>query len=285
MTSSDFDVRFGFRPPPVDLSVKDMPVSLRNGLWEVTWTTYFSNIFSSHEYSFAYSKEFDYICKRIWFHFFKLPSDELDEDPRIALQFIRDRFFRFQFVDVYKFIEFLARDKSWGFQNGGVKYAKLCNLVLSRERASFRFAETTLVQISDKEQIEEIETAIENTFSKGVSDHIRRAAEIYSSPDRDYRNSIKESISAVEAAVRFVSGKKTVGVARPLKDLGDAFKLHPALRDGFEKLYAFTSDESGIRHALLDESAITQDDARYMLVSCSAFANYLVALKANKDLD
>ena len=109
---------------------------------------------------------------------------------------------------------------------------------------------------------------------------MRRAAELYGQrPTPDYRNSIKESISAVEAAVQFLAGKKSYGVERPLKAIEEEFEIHPALRGGFEKLYAYTSDADGIRHALLEKDKLTQADARYMLVACSAFANYLVSHK------
>jgi hypothetical protein len=44
------------------------------------------------------------------------------------------------------------------------------------------------------------------------------------------------------------------------------------------KLYGYTSDAGGIRHSLVDGSdPVTVDDARLMIVVCSAFANYLVA--------
>ena len=47
-------------------------------------------------------------------------------------------------------------------------------------------------------------------------------------------------------------------------------------------LYAYTADESGVHHALIEETAgVTGDDARFMLVTCSAFTNYLVTLSAN----
>lgn len=41
------------------------------------------------------------------------------------------------------------------------------------------------------------------------------------------------------------------------------------------KLYAYTSDEGGIRHAMLDEPNLTAADARYFLLSCTSFVNYL----------
>jgi hypothetical protein len=40
-------------------------------------------------------------------------------------------------------------------------------------------------------------------------------------------------------------------------------------------LYGYTSDSSGIRHALQDEPNLDFVDAKFMLVACSAFVNYL----------
>jgi len=67
-----------------------------------------------------------------------------------------------------------------------------------------------------------------------------------------------------------------------LKKLEDkGIELHPALKSSFSSLYGYTNDADGIRHALLEESTLDFDDAKFMLVSCSAFVNYLAA-KANK---
>ena len=59
-----------------------------------------------------------------------------------------------------------------------------------------------------------------------------------------------------------------------LKSLKD--KIHPAMKGAFEKLYGYTSDANGIRHANgLGEGDSTFEEAKYMLISCSAFVNYL----------
>jgi len=57
-------------------------------------------------------------------------------------------------------------------------------------------------------------------------------------------------------------------------------KLHPALIEAFKKFYGYTSDAEGIRHPLLEEPALSYEDAKFMLVSCSAFVNYVIT-KAN----
>jgi hypothetical protein len=68
--------------------------------------------------------------------------------------------------------------------------------------------------------------------------------------------------------------------------LGDALKqlekrglsIHPCLKTAFSKLYGYTTDQGGIRHAEgMFESNVTFEEAKFMLVSCSAFINYLIA--------
>jgi hypothetical protein len=98
----------------------------------------------------------------------------------------------------------------------------------------------------------------------------------------DYRNPIKESISAVEALCKTINNdeKATLGVA--LKSLEKKGLMHPALTSAFSSLYGYTSDAQGIRHALTEKSNLSSADARFMLISCSAFINYVIAVTANK---
>ena len=52
--------------------------------------------------------------------------------------------------------------------------------------------------------------------------------------------------------------------------------IHSAMKAGFEKMYGYTSDADGIRHGGIDFTNAPAEDAKYMLVSCSAFVNYLI---------
>ena len=101
----------------------------------------------------------------------------------------------------------------------------------------------------------------------------------------DYENSIKESISAVEAICEIITllhGKEAT-LGNMLKHLEDkGVYIHPALKSAFNILYGYTSEASGIRHAKnLGGEDSTFAEAKYMLVACSAFVNYLIALNAD----
>ena len=82
----------------------------------------------------------------------------------------------------------------------------------------------------------------------------------------DYRNSIKESISAVESISKVISGDPKAELGKALKIIKTKIGLHTALEQGFLKIYGYTSDADGIRHALMEQSSCDFEDAKYMLV-------------------
>jgi hypothetical protein len=91
----------------------------------------------------------------------------------------------------------------------------------------------------------------------------------------DYRNSIKESISAVESLVARTLKAEKGTLGQLIKRLEDEIGLHPALKTAFNSLYGYTSDESGIRHALTEGDKVDFHDAKFMLVVCAAFVNFV----------
>jgi hypothetical protein len=91
----------------------------------------------------------------------------------------------------------------------------------------------------------------------------------------DYRNSAKESISAVEALCKEISGQDKATLSDAIKTLSKDSKYHPAFLKALDKLYAYTNDSSGIRHSLLDEDVVDFADAKFMLLACSSFVNYV----------
>ena len=69
---------------------------------------------------------------------------------------------------------------------------------------------------------------------------------------------------------------KNATLGNAMKKLDDAgVTIHGAMKVAFEKLYGYTSDAGGIRHGSIDFTDATIEDAQYMLVTCSAFVNYL----------
>ena len=83
-----------------------------------------------------------------------------------------------------------------------------------------------------------LETTLTDSRFPGVAAHLQQALELYANRENpDYRNSIKESISAVESMARIVSGK-------PKATLHDAFKA-------IEKKRIATSGTEGRLHQVV----------------------------------
>lgn len=154
---------------------------------------------------------------------------------------------------------------------------------METELSAYRFVDNIIVPITCEVEISEIEEALDASKPlKAVNTHLRRSLELLADKKTpDYRNSIKESISAIESICKIIANDKKATLKQAFKKIESKVKLHPALKKAFNNLYGYTSDAQGIRHALMDESKLDFEDAKFMLVSCSAFINYLIT-KASK---
>lgn len=95
---------------------------------------------------------------------------------------------------------------------------------------------------------------------------------------------MKESISAEEAICEKISGIKDHDslLEKMLKKLEDkGIKIHSGLKSALDILYEYTSDANGVRHVDdIGGKSSTFEEAKFMLVSCCAFVNYLIAVDA-----
>jgi hypothetical protein len=196
----------------------------------------------------------------------------------------KDYFFSLAWNGVYDLVEFVVDnyEKILGHPRYRRKeLEKVFNVIFEREMSGYRFIGGVLAPISHPAETTEIASAIEMTSRIGLDGahhHLQTALSMLAKkPEPDYRNSVKESISAVESVVKVLGKENSQGLADALAELAKKTTIHSALQSGFIKLYGYTNDEDGIRHAILDEPNVGFDEAKYMVVSCSAFVNYLIA--------
>ncbi len=269
-----FSQRRGFKPIKSVMQVDSMDSELRNGLWNALTLYYWEQVELNW---ISYYKKIDILFKRLWQDYFKKPIDTLKDYWPQTYQEIRKYFFSCKWYEVYDFIEFIAN--SYPDEDNLVNpiFMDSCNSVLERELSAYRFVGGKITQITSKEEISEIEEALEiSNPLKAVNTHLKRALDLLADRESpDYRNSIKESIC------NLITKEEKVTLGQALKKIEGKVSLHPALKSAFSSLYGYTSDAKGIRHALLDEPNISFEDAKFMLVSCSAFVNYLIS-KATK---
>ncbi|RYG15549.1 MAG: hypothetical protein EOO07_15160 [Chitinophagaceae bacterium] len=275
-----FSQRLGINPQLKIIQIESIDEDLKNSLWNALtlfyWNSYkapgrdpFSRIDSVR------GSNMENLITLLWLHHFKKPIDTIDEYWEYSLQNLRKYYFAAKWWQVFEFIEFVATN---GEKPVKPKFIEACNYYLSIENSAYRFIEGSLVEITSKDEIESIESAIALSAPYGgIKAHLKRSLELLSDKQNpDYRNSIKESISAVESLAKQISGNEKATLGEVLKSLERKAKLHPALKSAFSSLYGYTSDANGIRHALLEDTSLSKTDARFMLVCCSAFVNYVI---------
>lgn len=262
-----FSQRYGFDALPQLVQLRDMSRELRVGLWNVLYSQKIAH--ASRE-----AKQSSFILA-VWARLMKRPIDELPFYSHSAGDRIKEYFFLLSWWQVYDVMEFVA------LNFGDSRFADSVNFVLLEERSGYRLTENLFVSIIDSVEVEEIEEAIRNSPFSSSSDHLKRALELLAKrPSPDLRNSVKEAILAVEAACGEILGRKaTLGEA--LKALEGKIPVHGAFKSAFQKLYGYTSDAEGIRHALLEEPSLVEADARFFLIVCSAFVNYLASVRVD----
>ncbi len=79
-----------------------------------------------------------------------------------------------------------------------MEFQNACNLILEKGLSAYRFIDGKITEITSKEEISEIEEAINSPIAV-VQTHLKKGLDLFSDKQSpDYLNSIKESISAVE---------------------------------------------------------------------------------------
>jgi uncharacterized protein with PIN domain len=276
-----FSERKGLKKVQTEIQIDYINDALRNKLWNMLKTYYWDKM---ETFRWIYQhRAMEVLFKKMWHYYFKKPFDTMPEYWEHLYREIREYFLKCAWYEVYDFLEFIVAN----FPDKSVneKFKEACNIVLEEELSGYRFVGNQITEMTAKEEISEIEEALESPIQPAKV-HIENALRLMS--DRkapDYRNSIKESISAVEATCRIITKdeKATLGKALDSIERQGKIEIHPALKKAFDSLYGYTSSAEGIRHALLDEKvSVGFEDAKFMLVSCSAFVNFLVskALKA-----
>jgi len=269
---ANFAQRYGYIPLEKSFQRESVDEKLRTQLWNVLKVSVWDLFDSYNESYHDASKRINYLVNRLWFHYF---NNDLDLLPHFksgrksAYEYIKEHFFSCQWFELYEFLEFLAEDPSHLLNSESRAWV---NQILEKHNAAYRFVGKLIVEVTDQNEINSIESGLSHP-EQPVKAHLKSALEKLSDKEKpDYRNSIKESISAVEAACRLLSGNKSATLGDALKKIKN---LHPVMRLAFDKLYGYTSDASGVRHSLIDEPSINYADAKFMLVTCSAFVSYL----------
>ena len=269
-----FSQRIGARPSPRS-GLEEASPELRTALWNVLHKPAFPNEDEHRQRAVAHARA-------LWNHL-GWRTDQVPLLPHQMRESLATEWFSCRWPEFFDLIEFTARTLATSVSPVRQQWFEMLNRILESKGCAYRFIAERLVPLTNSTEAIEVVRGAESAIPD-VGVHIREAAKLLPpNAGANPRNSIRESIAAVEAALRHLNGNPTATLSEGLAVFEDKHgPLHPSLRQGLAVLYAYTADESGVRHALIEESdGVTGDDARFMLVTCSAFTNYLLTLSAN----
>lgn len=285
-----FSQRMGIAKVRDAIQVESLDKETRNAIWNLI-----SPVFQKAK-ECAQSTMF----KDIWTDLYQKASDTVPRDgvrpyddrsdEELYCRYVRGKVIEGKWHECLDLVEFLASSyyrKRWDEQfydnfshrqEIRVPNAQVFNVLFEAYMVGYRFVGEELTPITNEHEVAAIETSINNT-KPAVQELLSKAVMHLSDRKHpDYAKSVECSISAVEAQCCILLGGAQASLGQALKELEKkGVTMHPALKGAFEKLYGYTSNADGIRHAGIRPSDVDQALAKYMLVSCSAFVGYLIS--------
>lgn len=267
-----------FRYPSV-LKWGDLDQRLRAALWNRFWI-YFDDLIREYDTTIDtyYDEPMSSILLREHIHRRFEFANEFHKSFRgkeVAIAHWAKFFRSADYIELFDFITFYLRDRQCP-----PELVKLVEKALDEPWSPYRLLEKppTIIPAATAEEGTVIKRDLESAFSSpfgGAKVHLQAALDALNKGD--YRSVVRESINSVESAVRDFTGDEKAMLSRALRKLTDEFELHPALSSSFDKLYAYTSDEKGIRHALVfgENEKAGFDEAMFFVSACSAFVALL----------
>lgn len=268
-----FSQRYDYELLPEPMQLEELSDDLRREIWNALRE--FLHGHAHIPYFLDTAKKF---IERVLGKFLKISEDEIPTDYYKAMDAFKGILFKGKFNKSLDLVEIAINDKAFSevFVNRIAKSFEGCAAAYWLDTSSrpFRFYPR-----SCREQGEATQQAIETireSGMEGASAHLSQAAHHINA--KQYADSVESSIEAVESVARRIAPKsKTLGDA--LKNLEKKGLLtNSQLKTGFEKIYAYTNSEEGVRHSLVfkDSSDVGLDEAVFMFGACASFAAYLV---------
>ena len=192
-----------------------------------------------------------------------------------------------EWFKVYDFIEcYLA------FYSGKSEFIETTNAfnsILEDEKTGYHIINGLVTPITNELEIQALEVALAKSPDH-VAQSIQKALKLFSDREKpDFNNAIKEIITAVEALCCTIveGGEDTLGRAvNKFAEYG--IVLNENLTTAIKNLYKYTCNEDGKRHGGTSFVESDVEDARFMLVTCSAIINFLMVkwekAKVNKNV-
>lgn len=181
------------------------------------------------------------------------------------------------FPTPFNLVQFLLND-------GDFRANKMLVLALENSRAAYRVVDSQIVPFVSEEEHGTIISAFEDVVEGGATGartHLRAAADELT--NGNWAGATHESISAIESAARHATNNDKLDLRAAVSKLrSEQVIAHPTLGEVLNKLYAYASDEKGVRHSLGSESHSKVGEAEAMFVFGASASAVSYLLRATK---
>lgn len=275
-TKLSFSQAQGYEPLPRQMKLEELSREARTRFWNVLYEQAYDQSGFSYRHR-DLKGVWHRLIRSVHAEFFGSPSDEWNERFDRFTSFYRPFLLASPFNKVFDLLTFLMRRKECP-----PEFIQEIGKIFRDCRLAYRLDESYPPTIYPAATPQEGEATIEalqqlrEAGLVGAQQHLANASACINSGD--WAGGVRESIHAVESVARQVAPGDEKALGSALQKLEDEGVLqHRALRKAFEALYGYTSDEQGIRHALLEQGApnVGLDEAVFMLGACASFASYL----------
>ena len=266
----------GYADVPRQLRLEELPAPARVGIWNALYV-HLDQTKRLGYLDYFIGEPWQTILRSLYIWHDVKPLDEWTDRFDVWCERLRRRVQRDSFNRVFDLIQFIMQH-----EDCPQTFLTTMGIVFRSSHLAYEIhagPPPAILQATTRAEGYQLRRSLDDLHAAGLNGcatHIRSASQHIN--EGDWASSIRESIHAVESVARQIDPgeAKTLGAAlNALEKRG--MLQHKALKDAFSKLYGYTSDEHGIRHALLleGEANVTADEALLMLGACASFASYL----------
>lgn len=275
-----FSQRNGYEDLPPQMQLGEISGDLRREIYNQIW-----RFLDRHTQSAFYGgsaclkQEIELIIRMILGEFLNKPEEGISCEPHHVRGIFKSVILEENFNRVLDLLEMIVNHEPEGLQPQSIaalfeKHAAAYYLKTDKKpyfffpRTSTQESEATLASLKAIKSASGFDPAL--THLNQAAKHLR---------NNQFADSIHDSISAVESIARKITGENRLSKA--LKKIeGSGMIQHEAFKEAIIKLYGYTSNEEGIRHALIEnnEANVGFPDALFFYNACAAFCGYLATV-------
>lgn len=159
-------------------------------------------------------------------------------------------------------------------------YRSKVNDIFARHQVGWRLNSKSQLESALPKDLADRVDGVEKKLDQfeAAREHFRKAKRYVLGTNKDYENSIKESVSAFESVGKVLYDKtSTLGdvLSRMKKD----GSVPPMLVNVMEKFYAYANAEPGVRHGGIQKPKSDEMDAELAMHLSAAFIRYAIELR------